>query len=473
MKKLFSIFALFVLCTSCNKAFILAQEIWIPTSIENAPTTRFESSAVWTGSRVIVWGGADYSVQTYYNSGGIFNPDSNVWSLSTQLTNAPVPRFLHSAIWTGSKMIIWGGSNDIIPIYYNTGGIYDPISNSWSSISLTNAPNPRSSHSAIWTGSKMIIWGGSYWSSYYYNTGGIYDPLTNTWTAISTVNAPSARYRHSGVWTGSKMIIWGGNNTVSNFNNGGIYDPSLDTWLPISTINAPSGREYHSTVWTGSKMIVWGGMTGTGIFYNTGGIYDLLTNTWTAISTVNAPSARYSHSGVWTGSRMIIWGGYNGQSYLNSGAIYNPSSDTWSQITNINTPTKRGYHIGVWSGSKMIIWGGRDESLALNTGGVYTNPSLGIKNTSFEIPSDFELHQNYPNPFNPTTKIRFAIPNFGFTTLKVFDILGKEVATLVNEKLQPGTYETTFDGNGLNSGVYFYILQTDNHVETKRITLVK
>jgi hypothetical protein len=106
---------------------------------------------------------------------------------------------------------------------------------------------------------------------------------------------------------------------------------------------------------------------------------------------------------------------------------------------------------------------------------------IGINNLSTETPSEFSLHQNFPNPFNPVTKIHLDIPN-GFATntfgnnkvvLKVYDIMGREITTLVNEQLQPGTYEVTFDGSNLPSGVYFYQLRAGEFVETKKLILLK
>ncbi|MCI0473831.1 MAG: T9SS type A sorting domain-containing protein, partial [Ignavibacteria bacterium] len=105
----------------------------------------------------------------------------------------------------------------------------------------------------------------------------------------------------------------------------------------------------------------------------------------------------------------------------------------------------------------------------------------GISPLNTVIPSSFSLSQNYPNPFNPMTKIKFSIPNStpltplqrGTVLLKVYDITGKEVAVLVNEVLQPGTYEVTFDASGLTSGVYFYKLQAGEYTETKRMALLK
>ena len=102
---------------------------------------------------------------------------------------------------------------------------------------------------------------------------------------------------------------------------------------------------------------------------------------------------------------------------------------------------------------------------------------IGISNISTEIPLAYSLSQNYPNPFNPTTKIKFDVAIVKqaslLVTLKVYDITGSEVQTLVNERLQPGTYEATFNGSALNSGVYFYRMETSSFVETKKMLFLK
>lgn len=100
------------------------------------------------------------------------------------------------------------------------------------------------------------------------------------------------------------------------------------------------------------------------------------------------------------------------------------------------------------------------------------NP-IGINNISTEVPKEFSLSQNYPNPFNPTTKIQFKVASSKFIKLTVFDLLGKEIEALVNEKLQPGTYEVDWNGSDYSSGVYFYRLTTEDFSETKRMILIK
>ncbi|HEX2787747.1 MAG TPA: T9SS type A sorting domain-containing protein [Ignavibacteria bacterium] len=105
---------------------------------------------------------------------------------------------------------------------------------------------------------------------------------------------------------------------------------------------------------------------------------------------------------------------------------------------------------------------------------LYGDTSLTIiKQIGNAIPDKFELKQNYPNPFNPATNIKFSIPKSGFVNLKVYDINGKEIAALVNENLQAGEYQTSFNASNLSSGIYFYTLTTGEFIETRRMVLVK
>ncbi len=100
------------------------------------------------------------------------------------------------------------------------------------------------------------------------------------------------------------------------------------------------------------------------------------------------------------------------------------------------------------------------------------NPNPNPKELSL-LPSKFELKQNFPNPFNPSTYIEYSIPGKSFVSIIVYDILGKEVTTLVNSELNAGTYMTEFNASNLSSGVYFYSLRTKDFVETKRMLLTK
>ncbi|HEY4272478.1 MAG TPA: hypothetical protein VGM65_10765 [Candidatus Udaeobacter sp.] len=220
----------------------------------------------------------------------------DTWT-ATSTINAPDARFYHTAVWTGSEMIIWGGEGAPNFVLLNTGGRYNPSTDRWTATTTTNAPSPRERHTAVWTGSEMIVWGG-FGDTDDLNTGGRYNPSTDSWTATTTTNAPSPRDFHKAVWTGSEMIVWGGlDNDIVRVNTGGRYNPGTDSWTATTTTNAPSGRTGHTAVWTDSEMIVWGG-TGTGSDLNTGGRYNPCTDSWTATATTNAPTARYSHTAV-------------------------------------------------------------------------------------------------------------------------------------------------------------------------------
>ena len=343
-------------------------DTWTDTSTANAASPRYEHTAVWTGTEMIVWGGSQ--PPDVLNTGGRYNPSTDTWT-DTSTANAASPRYGHTAVWTGTEMIVWGGSG-CCPIYFNTGGRYNPATDSWTATSTANAPDGRLIHTAVWTGTEMIVWGGQgpLPPPGFFNTGGRYNPSTDSWTATSTINAPVARAYDTAVWTGSKMIVWGG---YPYTNSGGRYEPGTDSWTATSLTNAPEARGYHTAVWTDSEMIVWGGGHGGNTELNTGGRYNPGSNTWTATNITNAPSPRYSHKAVWTDNEMIVWGGNNDNGDLfNTGGRYNPGTNGWTATSITGAPTGRWFPTAVWTGSEMIVWGGTDDPISgLNTGGRY------------------------------------------------------------------------------------------------------
>jgi N-acetylneuraminic acid mutarotase len=301
-------------------------------------------------------------------NGALAGCTEDTWT-PTSTINAPDARAGHTAVWTGSEMIVWGGGTTL-PSYLNTGGRYNPSTDSWTATNTINAPDGRGGHTALWTGSEMIVWGG-FNSSGVLNTGGKYNPGTDSWTAITTTNAPVARQDCSAVWTGSEMIVWGGYVGVY-LNTGGRYNPSTDSWTATSTNFVPTARYEHTAVWTGTEMVVWGGFVGPNPL-NTGGRYNPATDSWTATNTTDAPSARGYPSSVWTGSEMIVWGGWDDRDFLKTGGIYDPGMDRWKPTSMTNVPSGRFQHSAVWTGKEMIVWGGWDPPTIFNTGGKY-NP---------------------------------------------------------------------------------------------------
>ena len=350
-----------------------SDDTWTAISTTNAPSARYHHTAVWTGTEMIVWGGANAT--RILNTGGKYNFSTDSWT-AISTTNAPSARSFHTAVWTGTEMIVWGGESNNFPFSLNTGGRYNPGTDSWTHTSTINAPSARYGHTAVSTGNEMIIWGGHDDLFGRANTGGRYDPSTDSWVSTSTTDAPAGRVAHTAVWTGSEMIVWGGATGSADVNTGGRYNPRTNSWAITSTNGAPSARDSHTAVWTGSEMIVWGGQT-SGHYFNTGGIYHPTTNSWTATSTTNAPTRRYIHTAVWTGSEMIVWGGVGDSPYLNTGGRYDVGTNTWTVTTTTDAPSARIDHTAVWSGSEMMVWGGSGVGNALNTGGRYCAPFLG------------------------------------------------------------------------------------------------
>jgi hypothetical protein len=205
----------------------------------------------------------------YTNSGARYDPESDSWMATTTSSGTPTARGFHTAVWTGSEMIVWGGWEGSSRL--DTGGRYDPETDSWKPTTTLGVPLPRSSHTAVWTGALMFVWGGSN-----LNTGGTYDPQRDLWSFTSVgPGVPAQRSRHTAVWTGTEIIVWGGATSVAGptMNSGGRYDLATESWTATSTgPGVPAGREIHTAVWTGTEMIVWGGAEG-GDSFNDGGRY--------------------------------------------------------------------------------------------------------------------------------------------------------------------------------------------------------
>lgn len=433
-------------------------DTWFSTSLSNAPQGRGAHSAVWTGTHMVIWGGAGSQNPTdALSDGAAYDPVGDSWT-PLNSADSPTGRYYHRAVFTGSKMLVWGGESNSLPIA--TGGTYDFALDQWSPITDTNAPAARTKHIAVWTGSEMIVSGGETSPT---PLGGRYDPLTDTWTPLPAngptaggsagvwtgsellqwrssisrfspasnvwttmprLNQPGGRHRHTAVWTGDKLIIWGGLGELATTNGilaGALYDTTSNKWHLISTNGAPSVRRSHTHAWTGSELIIWGGFYGNASYSN-GARYNLATDTWLPMSQIGAPTSsgrnmfiwtgsellllgyRYSPSNdtwtpmnnngmpasrvgattIWTGTEAILWGGRSGTTFYHDGFRYNPNTDTWTPVSTNGAPIARSEHTAVWTGAEMIVWGGRtnadsavqvgDLSVAVASGGRY-NPT--------------------------------------------------------------------------------------------------
>ena len=347
---------------------------WTAVSTDGAPPARHSPSAVWTGEEYIVWGGSDDSVRDHAISGGArYNPKTRKWR-PVSTVGSPPGQIGVAAYWTGLEMLIWGGINT------NAGGLYDPKHDTWKSTSQKGAPSPRSVFNPVWTGQYLFTWGGYDAATMMsVDTGGRYDPRSDSWTPLPTEGNPGARSCHMMVWTGKYIVIWGGWNGTRGLATGGRYDIHADRWLPMSVTNAPAPRGCYAdyVVWTGKEMLVWGGgiMGGLGIggVMQTGARYDPEADVWRNITTAGAPEGRANHGLLWTGTRMLVWGGsmhsYRSAPGLATGGLYDPNIDAWEPITaNGTAPIARTRFAAVRGDMSVFIWGGSDNNALLSDG---------------------------------------------------------------------------------------------------------
>lgn len=240
------------------------KDTWRTMNTDGAPAARSQVSYVWTGRELIIWGGRGDN-DCSFNDGAKYDPDTDTWK---RIADCPAmePRHNTPAVWTGTEMIIWGGSswNDTNSFSFDNGAGYNPTLDRWKTLPKQNAPASRTKHTAVWTGTEMIVWGGVHYpSGEYYNSGASYNPALNRWTPLPSAGAPSHRSAHIAAWTGSEMVVWAGmvTNNVC-FNNGARFNPLTGRWSPLSVENAPAPRMLmrpDAAVWTGSQMLVFGG----------------------------------------------------------------------------------------------------------------------------------------------------------------------------------------------------------------------
>lgn len=361
---------------------------WEAVSGEGTPTARWGHVAVWTGKQMVVWGGAvgpdDDAPAT--NSGGMYDSATSKWT-ATSLFEAPSARVDATAVWTGEKMIVWGGRNG--PELLDSGGIFDPATNEWTKVSTKGAPSARIHHTATWHGKAMVVLGG-FDGSNQLASGGAYFLASDTW--FPTVPAKAAREQHTAVLglDGSLgILLYGGIGDVPGQvedaylpspqapaePGGRAYAQEMLAWKALPTDGQPSGRAGHAAavcaLKVGWTMVVWGGRDAQGSVLATGA--ELLDgNQWVPMGGT-PPEARSGHTAVCLDSAqaMVVWGGVGADGPLASGGVYQ-AAKTWTAATPATTLLPRWGHSAVSVGKQMVVWGGRDKGQVFGDGGVLT-----------------------------------------------------------------------------------------------------
>lgn len=291
-----------------------ATNMWSLRSDLNAPNPTKGVGGVWTGTEMIVWGGEYHSTLAQ----GRYSPTLDSWSPMTS-EGHPYARLNPRMIWIGTHMFLWCQSDSM--------SLYNPTSDSWSTttpdIPGVGNLDDLCQASLTWTGSELLVWGGEFNEEppEYPNFVFRYQPETDLWSYSNPDNAPEGRRLPKSVWTGSKLVVWGGVTEHPDYlGTGGIYDPETNQWASTSTVNAPEPRASFAASWSGIEMIIWGGY-GTDGRLNTGHRFDPNTNTWTPMTTRGALSARTVANSYWMNDGMMVIGR---DYYVDVFGIYKP-----------------------------------------------------------------------------------------------------------------------------------------------------
>jgi hypothetical protein len=304
-------------------------------------------SVVAARGQAIVWGGATNAARPFDAHGARYDPglgpgDGRRLGAWKQVAAAPIAaRGFHSAVWTGSRMIVWGGVG--WPYFpgraqrlLGNGAAYDPARDRWRRIPA-GPLRPRRGQAAVWTGSRMVVWGGEIRGrgprTRRASDGAIYDPARRSWQKLA--RAPIRWLPGTqAIWTGEQMVVWTGRDVAA-------YRPATGTWEPNRWIHWPQppqrDRRGGVAAWSGDELIVWGGVRGPCGDCATkdrqgrprpatdGAALDPRSGRWRPLPpSPLAPRDRHVALGLGDG-RVFVWGGCcAGSRQLASGAIYRP-----------------------------------------------------------------------------------------------------------------------------------------------------
>jgi len=392
----------------------------------------------------------------------------NSWDITK--TDMPTSRHVHRACAVNGKIYVMGGITSIgcdFPI--SKVEVYDPVTDTWSD-TLAPMLTARESFGLSAVNGKIYAIGGqAHNCSSYLSVVEEYDPSTDTWDTPKTPMPTQRGGLSYSVVNGKIYAIGGHNNPTGNpLQTVEEYDPVTDTW-DTNKADMPTARTWFSTVVVDKKIYAfpqWNGGPSLTII----DVYDPDTDNW---STIDLPVQLGQDCSASTVNDLIYT--FGGIGFMSDVWEYNPVTNTWSSMSPM--PTGRADAPATEVNGKIYVIGGSTTSWPSHPASMveeYTPPPpIGVEHQGENNPEEFALHQNYPNPFNPTTTIKYQIPELSLVTLKVFDVLGSEITTLVNEEKPVGSYEVNFNASSLPSGIYFYKLQAGSFVETKKMMLMK
>ena len=289
------------------------------------------------------------------------------------------------------------------------------------------------------------------------------------WSGSGVVVLSSGKKNYDDSRINSLMMISGGLGEITAENN---ITTTLPSQLKKTTSLVSEPLLINNTIVDNSANTLGGG-----IFNENSHFIILNTILWG--NTAAQDSQIYVFNGDVFVEYSDVQGGWSGEGNIDEEPLF-IIGDTLFHLSDsspcVNTGADSLYYSGQWYFCPSDDYEGDDRpfmGIGADIGADETKVPVGIKSETSGIPQSYQLYQNYPNPFNPTTTICYRIPELSFVTLKVYDVLGNEVATLVNEEKPVGSYELTWGSASLPSGIYFYQLRACNYSETKKMILLK
>lgn len=304
----------------------------------------------------------------------------------------------------------------------------------------------------------------------------VYDPVADSWTTAAPM--PTARRVLSACsWDGKIYVVGGlaGAGTTGQLATVEVYDPVTDNWTQAASM--PTARWGLSLAVANDLIYAIGGVTDHPIVVGTVEVYDPMTDDWAEVASLPVGKVAFAATEL-NGRIYVIGGSLDSFPYgFVSSTVeeYDPASDTWTSRASLNIG-RSFLGAGAVNG-KIYAFGGLTvdiiSGLIAPEIEEYTPLITGVEAGPAEGLMTFALHQNYPNPFNPMTKLSYFLPQSGSVELKIYDILGKEVQTVVNQFQSAGSYSLDFNADNLPSGLYIYKLQAGNHVAVKKMLLLR
>jgi hypothetical protein len=404
---------------------------------------------------------------------------------------APSARAYASAVFdpVDRKLVIFGGqagSARLDDIWE-----FDLDAHTWTDITpgAGSAPAPRRTPVSVYdpAGHRMITWSGQGIGNGFFNDVWEFDLAANVWSQFApTGGPPNIRYGAAGVFdpVAGDLVTFAGFTNQGRFDDVWRFGAAAATWTDVSPVPNPLERCLHSASYDaqGHRLIMYGGQ-------NAGArddiwAFDLTLNTWTELTPAVGPPGRWFAAHVYDAAnhRVTIFGGNTGSGAVDEVWVFTFTTNAWHPLAPTGTaPSAREGAAAIYDGAKndrMVVFGG--------TNGTDYNEVWSLENLSGTVTHAGDaaptagavLEQNSPNPFNPSTTIRYALTAPGRVTIRVYDVRGRVVRTLVDATQAAGPHSTEWNGRDhrdrtVASGVYFYRLDSGSRVLTKKMTLVE